>query len=804
MQSGSICYSRLSLINKGFAYRYKRLLEGDTMYRCSIVMLAMFILFSMMLPAATVSGFVTRAGSGEPMQYVNVRVAETQAGMQSNKKGYFVINLARAGSYTLELSLISYQPLKQQFTINDVDANVHLELSMIAEAIELATIRVSGSTEEELREIRPSLIRRSTEDVKSVVSPIEADVFRAVLALPGVTPISDFSSGLYVRGGSPDQNLILLDDIDVYNPNHFGGVFSTFNSDAVENIELIKGAYPAKYGGRLSSVLDVTNRQGNRDHHQGTARWSLISSSATLEGPWSIGNQSGSYMGSFRRTYLELVKALLSDLPDYYFYDGHFKLNWDAGRRDKISTSAYFGRDKLSFDFGNVLKLDWGNRTFTSQWVHLFNPRLFSQFILAGSDFTSNFTQISTEGEKLYVRDNGIQDVSSKAMLTYKPNNQHQADFGWELKYNKTWLKSSTSYQYEDSSMPDVKVSSLTSSAYVQDTWDPDALWTLQPGLRVSWYQTLKVNLEQIPDASYVNLDPRFSIRRKLNLAESVYASFGIYHQYLTLMSADISTPFDVWFPLDGSLKPGRSEHYLLGYKNQFSRDFALDLEFYYKSYHNILEYNSATDFTWNNEEGELADVFHEGKGFTYGTDILLRTYWRGLEGFLGFTLSKTKRKLQDTNIDPYTHEAQSFYPKYDRSYAVSVVQTFNLSQFTGRQLLGADFKLGANFALTSGQPTERPERIYFDGEDFQVIYSYKDRDRLPAYCRLDLSTKYEWQTAWGSIEPYFEVINVLNRKNVGSRNYSIAPNDDGELALQTDDSGQFPILPFIGVNVKW
>ena len=770
----------------------------------SILVLLLFIEFSVALNAATVSGFVSRAGSKEPIQYVNVHVAETGAGMQTNKKGYFVIDIARPGTYTLELSLLSYHSLAQKFTIKAANEDVQLNLSLAEAAIELATVRVTDSNYEASREIRPSLIRSTTEDVKSVVSPIEADVFRAILTLPGVAPISDFSSGLYVRGGSPDQNLILLDDTDVYNPNHFGGVFSTFNSDAVENIDLIKGAYPAKYGGRLSSVLDVTNRQGNRDHHQGVARWSLISSSATLEGPWRLANQSGSYMASLRRTYLELVKKMLKDLPDYYFYDGQFKLNWDIGSRDMINTSAYFGRDRLNFDFGNVIELEWGNRTFTTQWVHLFSPRLFSQFNLVGSDFTSNLAQFSGDGERVFMRDNGIQDLSSKAMLTFKPNNEHQTDFGWEVKYNQTWLKVTSSMQYDESTLPDIGVSSLTSSAYVQDSWDIDALWTLQPGLRACWYQSLDVSPNHIPKASYVNLDPRFSIRRKLDLAESIYASYGLYHQYLTLVAADFSTPFDVWFPLDGSLKPGRSQHFLLGYKNQFAQDFAFDIELYYKTYQNILEFDAAANFDWDNEQIRLADMFHEGKGFTLGTDLMLRTYWRGLEGFVGLTLSKTKRTMKETNIDPYTHEAQSFHPKYDRSYAVNVVQTFNLSHFTGKKILGADFKLGVNLALNSGQPCDRPERIYFDGEDFGIIYSYKDRDRLPAYVRLDLSTKYEWRKSWGSIEPYLEVINIFNRKNVGFRNYNIELGDDGQMALLNEDSGQFPILPFVGVNVKW
>lgn len=756
------------------------------------------------LSAATISGFVTRADSAEPLQYVNVRIAETKVGMQTNKKGYYVLNVQDVGDYTLEFTMISYQTLSHRFSISDVNQNVSFNAAMDKSAIEMSTVTVTGKSEDEGPSIRNSLIRRNTQEIQSVVSPIEADVFRAVLTLPGVAPLSDFSSGLYVRGGSPDQNLILLDDIDVYNPNHFGGVFSTFNSDAVESIELIKGGYPAKYGGRLSSVLDVMNRQGNRNYHQGTARLSAISSSATLEGPISIGNQHGSYMGSFRRTYLELVQKMIDDLPDYYFYDGHFKVNWDASSRDKLSASAYFGRDKLAFDFGATLNLDWGNKTFTTQWVHIFNPKLFSQFVFAGSEFTSNFSQVAESGDTTFERINGIHDLTCKANLSYKPVNNHQLDFGAEIKGNRTWLKANTSYQYDPNNLPDVNVSSVTASAYVQDVWDISPLWTVQPGLRFSLYQTIKKNLAQIPDATYANLEPRISLRRNLDVGESVYANFGLYHQYLTLMTMEISTPFDVWFPLDGSLDPGQSLHYTLGYKRQLSSSFAFDIEAYYKTYKNLLEYNVATDYSWNNQTGTLSDVFHKGTGYTYGTDIMLRNDWKGLEGFIGLTLSKTKRKMEDFNLDPITQQGAAYYPKYDRDYSLSIVETFNLTQATGRQVLGSDFKIGINFTYNSGQPGTKPERIYFDGESFQLIYSYKDRIRLPDYMRLDLSTKYEWVKSWGSIEPYFEVINVLNRKNVGSREYTLLMNESGQLELKSTDSAQFPLLPFIGVNVKW
>ncbi|MDD2229678.1 MAG: TonB-dependent receptor [Candidatus Cloacimonetes bacterium] len=769
-----------------------------------LYILPIILLMFLPISAATISGFVTRADSGEPLQYVNVRIAETKVGMQTNKKGYYVLNIQSPGAYTVEFTLISYLTLSHSFNISDVSQSLSFAAAMEKNVIEMQKVTVTGKGEDEGPTIRNSLIRRNTQEIQSVVSPIEADVFRAVLALPGVAPISDFSSGLYVRGGSPGQNLILLDDIDVYNPNHFGGVFSTFNSDAVESIELIKGGYPAKYGGRLSSVLDVMNRQGNRNYHQGTARLSAISSSATLEGPIHIGNQSGSYMGSLRRTYLELVKQIYKDLPDYYFYDGHFKVNWDASPRDKVSASAYFGRDKLNFDFGAVLKLDWGNKTFTTQLVHIFNPKLFAQFVFAGSEFSSNFSQIAENGDLAYERLNGIHDLTGKANMSYRPSNNHQLDFGTELKWNRTWLEMNTSQQFDPNSLPDVSVSSLTAAVYVQDVWDINPLWTLQPGMRLAMYKTVKKNLTHIPDASYMNIEPRISLRRNLDVGESVYVNFGLYHQYLTLMTMEMSTPFDVWFPLDGSLQPGESLHYTLGYKRQLTSSFAFDMEVYYKSYKNLLEYNVATDYSWDNETGTLSDTFHVGKGYTYGTDLMLRTDWKGFEGFIGLTLSKTKRKMEDYNLDPITHEGVAYYPKYDRSHSLSVVETYNLTRATGFQVLGSDFKIGMNLTYNSGQPGSKPERFFYDGENYQLIYSYKDRIRLPEYVRLDLSTKYEWTKSWGSIEPYFEVINVFNRKNVGSRNYSLLMNDSGGLELKANDGTQFPLLPFIGVNVKW
>lgn len=755
---------------------------------------------------ATVSGFVTREDSGEPLQYVNVAVSGTKIGAQTNKQGYYVITLNQTGSFKLDFSIVSYQREKLSFTIRDLNDAIRLDARMKKSSVELNKVVVTADAEASLDGpvIRASSINRGRDDIQKVVATVEADVFRSVLTLPGVMPISDFFSGLYVRGGSPDENLILLDDIDVYNPSHLGGLFSTFNTDAVENVELIKGGYPAKYGGRLSSVLDVTNRQGNRVGTHGVGRLSLISSSATVEGPWHIGSQGGSYMASFRRTYLELVKTIYDELPNYYFYDGHGRLNWDIDSANKLSVSAYIGRDALSYDLGSVLDVNWGNSTLSARWMHLFTPQLFSTFVIAGSQFDSSMSQVSEEQETIFSSDNDIKDLTAKGVLSWKPDNSNEVETGFEVKWNDTALKMETSYQVDPNGLPDAGISSLTSSLFLQDTWVINPLWTLQPGLRATWYRTLTTTPAQVPAASYFNLEPRLSFKWNLDADENIYANFGVYNQYLTLLSMGVNTPFDVWLPVDGTLTPGRSLHYILGYHRRLGKYLALETEIYYKDYKNLLQLDSNAFLNWNNETGTLSDALRVGIGHAYGSEFLLRNDWKGLEGFVGYTFSRTLRKIDGLNLDPLTGESRWFYPRFDRSHSVSVVENYNISENTGWQVFGSDFKLGLNFTYTSGQPVEVPERIYFDGENFQIIYSYKDGYRLPYYMRLDLSAKFQWNTRWGSIEPYLDIINVFNRKNVSFRSYNLVPQEDMSLRLEARDGSQFPFLPFVGVNVTW
>ena len=771
------------------------------------ILLVILIISLKFLSTASISGFITSKNSGEPLMYVSVVIEDTHMGAISNIKGYYVINNVTVGKYRLIASQIGYAPSVFNLEITSVLEEITLNLNLEKRSIETDGIKVVGKrfeNEINAREIKVSNILRTTEDIRQVAKIVEPDVFRALQYQPGVTPISDFSSGLYVRGGSPDQNLILIDGIDVYNPTHFGGIFSTFNTDAVKNVELLKGGFPAEYGGRLSSVLNVTNKDGNRKKHEGVARISLLSSSATLEGPWKLGDLKGSYMVSGRRTYLELIKkGFALEIPDYYFYDGHAKLNIDLSQKDKLSFSTYLGKDRLIIDDGYDFFLSWGNETVSSQWTHIFNPQLFSHFIMAGSHFGS-LTESESDADEYWKRANHIYDVSIKSFLSYQPEEAHIIDFGVDCKYNEITFETKTNSDIDDDHMPNVEVKSAILATYLQDSWNLNLFWTIEPGIRMTYNHSVSEYLSSKPDADYFRLSPRFAIRNKITEKSSIYASYGKYFQYLNLLSYGESSPMDLWFPLDKTVEPGSSDHYILGYKNELSGKFALDVETYYKDYNNLVEYRWETDYEWDNENGTLSDVLNLGIGHSYGCDILLRNDWKGFEGFIGYTYCYTRRKINNTNINPENGEEEYYFPKYDRTHQINIVETYNLAENTGKKPLGADWSIGLTLTYCTGQPYEKPEHAYFDGEYVKFIYSYRDRYRLPDYFRTDLSLNLKWDFRNWSLEPYIQVINLTAHDNVWDRSYTAPIDENGIITIDEHETTMFPFIPFIGVNAEW
>jgi len=773
------------------------------------------LLFVSSVLSVTISGFISEAETGEKIPYATVVLNGTDNGCYANEEGYFVLKNVPKKDFEIFFSSMAHNPKKVDVHIKDDIDDQFLKIELEKQSINVEGIEVKEDRFKETQ-INPHQIILSranirNEVIQNIPEVADADVIRAIQVLPGVNSISDYSNGLYIRGGSPDQNLILLDNITVYNPNHLGGLFSTFNSDAISNVELIKGGIPVKYGGRLSSVLSISNLDGNRKHHQGIFRTSPVSTSTTLQGPWKMGTQKGSYMLSFRRTYIDLFRKLAKkmkhknadDIPDYYFYDGHAKWNWDLNNKDKLTFSFYTGKDHFKEEDNNSLLLEWGNNTFSSRWIHVFSSQVFSKFVIAGSNFSS-LLKWSNNSDIEYKRDNKIYDYSVLGALSYKPNEDHFLEFGFDAKFNKVKYFLEFTGDVDPDRFPQIDIKSFSSSIYLQDSWKFIDTWTLQPGLRISHFHSISDYLKDDPSVDYFRFSPRISLRKQLSEASNTYINFGRYYQYLTTLGMEEFAPLDVTLPIDKHLKPGLSDHYIAGYKTQLFGSHDLEIEGYYKRFKNIVTARAESSYEWDNETSTVEDLFNTGKGYALGLDFLVKTNWKGFEGFVAYGLGYTKRKTTGINTNPQTEEERYYFPKYDRTHSFTLIETYNLSQNTGFNLLNAEWEIGFSYKYATGQPFQKPERIYLDDDNIETFYSYKDRMRLPAYNRTDLSMKMKWYKKKYNIEFYAQVFNMFNNKNVNRIEYTETENSDGNVYFEKDNDEMIPILPFFGMNIEW
>ena len=715
--------------------------------------------------AATLSGFVRGANDGEALPYANVAVRGTTLGAVTNQKGYYVIAGIPAGEYEISFSYVGYRTDVRAVTLAQ-DGDLLLTTEMQPQAVPLEGVEVKAGRSETV--IEPSKLAMQTRQLAAVPAVAEADVFRAVQALPGVSTLSDYSSGLYVRGGSPDQNLVLLDDIDVYNPSHLFGFFSTFIVDAVKTVELQKSGYPARYGGRLSSLLDVHNREGNRKEFEGVTRTSVIATSATLEGPW----KRGSWMLAGRRTYIgPLARAAKIDLP-YRFYDVQGRLNFDAGTNDRMSLSYYRGWDRLNWKKPglNVL-LDWGNDTWSSQWTHIFNTRLFSHFVVGRSLFDSHAAVAFREFEAEML--NRISDVSAKGSLSYVPSSVHMIDFGAEAKALRFSFR-------RQSGMEDrltFKYDGVYSAIYGQDSWKLSPGWQAQTGLRLDYYSK----------GEYFKLGPRLSLRHQIDETKAVHATYGRYSQFLNLVSQEGASFADMWFPVDRTLAPGSADHYILGLELGPYEKLDLSVEGYYKPYRSVVEFSEEFTRSLVSPEAQLNQLFNSGTGKAYGADVYLRDRVAGFEGWVGYSWGVTTRKIRGYNF------GQTYHPNYDRRHQIVLIQD---------RSLGRRWKLNFSFRFGSGEPVTLAVGRYtyrdISGREHDtVLEGEKNAYRLPAYHRLDIGFVYHENHGSWSIEPNIQIINVYNRKNVYIRSYDLTKNP-----ATFDDVTMIPLLPTIGINI--
>ena len=652
----------------------------------------------------TISGYVREAGSREALLGATVRLADRFVGTQTNTFGFYSITLPEADSVTLLFSLIGYQPQVRTLPLRQ---NQTLAVDLTAGTLLSEVVVRSSRTEQPVSDSpQMSQIDLPISQIKDIPALLgEKDVLKVLQLMPGVQKGSEGQSGLYVRGGGPDQNLIVLDDAVVYNASHLFGFFSVFNGDALKSVELTKGGFPARFGGRLSSVLDLTMKDGARDKLHGEAGIGLIASRLLLEGPLSK-SKKGSFIVSGRRTYLDVISAPLvrrqtngETSAGYYFYDLNAKANYDLGAKDRLYLSGYFGRDRFYADDntnGTGIGLGWGNATGTLRWNHQFNPKLFANTSLIFSDYQFGITAdqfISSQDRFVLDYTSGIRDFSLKHDLDFYPAPNHALRFGGQVTAHRF---TPSAIVLQNNSLASLRrevdqIDVVEAGIYLEDTWQPNAHWRINGGLRVSAFGG--------SGPSYVRPEPRLSVGYIIKPDLSVKASYALMNQYVHLLSnTGIGLPTDLWVPTTDRVSPQQSQQWAAGLARDFPKHkLALTLEGYYKRMDNIINYKEGASFLLVEDPTSANRVRWEdnvtaGRGWSYGLEMLLHRKEGRFSGWVGYTLSWTQWQFAELN------SGQPFFPRYDRRHDLSLVGIYDL---TPKITLSGTWVYGTGQALT-------------------------------------------------------------------------------------------------------
>jgi len=728
---------------------------------------------------AVISGFVKDSASGETIIGATVRVRSLHLGAITNKSGFYSLHIPSGGPVTVEVSSLGYRTFTERITLQSGEERSQSFL-LAAVSVNGQEVTIESSEERERQEPQVSRVTLTPQQMVNLPKMGQADLFRILQFLPGVQTASEISSGLYVRGGSPDENLILLDGAVLYNPSHFFGFFSTFNPDAIKEVEFIKGGFPAEYGGRLSSVLNVTDIEGDRNATHGKIDLGLISSSGMIETP--IG--TGALVLAGRRSYIDLLFNTLGltqrlNIPDYYFYDANLKLTQNPSPDDKIILSGYQGSDNLNFasnTSGENIALAWSNRAGSGEWTHFYGSTLFSNLVFSSSNYSSNFTGGTTA--QPFTWHNGITDYTGRANLNYFPNDRHTVKAGLQATAYHTYLTIQTGNNPPSASF-DFKPN--YGAVFVQDEWKPAIAHDSTNPLAL----TGGLRMDGISSNPQVGIDPRLSARYILDPFITLKGSFGIYHQYLKLATNDLLPGvFDVWLPDDGTEPPEKCYQYVLGVSTQPFDSYTLDVEGYYKDMKNLVEMrpNVMSGSTLN-------DVFFVGNGTAYGVEFFLQKQIGRLTGWLGYTYAWTWRTFPDIN------QGRPFPPTYDRRNDFDLVATYHLND---RWTIGATFTYGTGQAytqVTALEPNfEDPARtIPIEGD--------KNALRLPPYNRLDFSATYAFSfySDHRNAEFDFDIFNAYDYRNVW-----ISQVDNSTNPATITFVRLLPILPTFGISVNF
>ncbi|WP_136482708.1 TonB-dependent receptor [Cognatitamlana onchidii] len=788
------------------------------------ILLGICLLFGISLTAQnthSVRGTVKDFKNGETLLGATVFLKGTSIGTITNAYGFYSLS-AKPGAYTLVVSYMGYKETSKKIVL-DKDQVLDFEIEELTEQLEEVVVIAEESERVSIKSPETGVSKLNAGTIKQMPAVLgEVDVIKSIQLLPGVTNNGEGTGGFNVRGGAVDQNLVLLDEAIIYNTSHFFGFFSVFNTDAIKNIKLYKGDIPAKFGGRVSSVLDVHQKDGNSKHFAATGGIGTITSRLALEAP--LFNEKGSFLVAGRTSYAHLFMKGIDDFKDdkISFYDLNLKTNYRFNKNNRLFLSGYFGRD--AFNLSKIVKNNYGNASANLRWNHVFNDKLFSNLSLIYSKY--DYQVILDFAELDWIAD--IKNYNVKYDFGYYLNDRIRIDFGVSgILYglNPGEVKPTS----ETSPINYLKLEqkrAFESGLYVSAEHQLTNKLTVQYGLRYSMFNRLggqyitqyvnnqpvvynsKLDIYEDGEvlgqtyykknqsiATFNNLEPRFGLSYQLNPVSSVKASFNRAAQYMHLLSnTSAVTPLDVWTPSGTYIKPQLSNQYALGYYRNFKNNmFSVEFETYYKTIENRIDYLDGSSLIGNNTiETEILN----GESRAYGAEVLLKKNKGSFTGWFAYTLSKSEQKtLGGTAGGPGINGGKWYNTPYDRTHDFSVTGTYKLND---------KWRFSSNLVYQTGRPITYPVGQY-QYEDLSIA-SYADRNesRLPAYHRLDVSAilspgnknNKRWKGEW-----VFGIYNVYNRKNAASisfsQNQDTGNNEATRIAI-------FGIIPSVTYNFKF
>jgi hypothetical protein len=780
-----------------------------------LLILTLFSKWSLAEDKFTLSGYVKDASSGESLPGATVGLLELKKGVNANNYGFYSISVPK-GNYQVKVSYLGYET--QLISIN-LDKNTQLNIELLPKNMTSKEIVIKDVRKDEnVKSTEMGMHQLSMEAVKKLpVIMGEVDVLKSLQLLPGVSSAGEGQSGFYVRGGGPDQNLILLDEAVVYNTGHLFGFFSVFNGDAIKNVTLIKGTAPANYGGRLSSVVDVSMKEGNNKKYQVEGGIGLIASRLSIQGP--ILKNKASFMVSARRTYIDaLVKPFVkkeSTLSGsgYYFYDLNAKVNYILSKKDRLYASGYFGKDVFTFKNKERtfnIKVPWGNSTATLRWNHEFSNKLFMNTTLTYNDYQFTFNAEQQDfNVQLY---SGIRDWSGKVDLDYYSKFNHNFKFGGIYTWH-TFTPSTVSGSAGGTELsPDQSFRKYAHEIgiYALDEFDLGERFKINAGIRYTQFMqagpytryTFDLNDKKTDSISYGageiaksygGFEPRLNIRFTIDKTSSIKAGVAKTYQYLHLVTNNGSTlPTDIWSPSTYFVRPQEAWQYSIGYfKNFLDNKVETSVEVYYKDMKNLLEYREGY------VPSSLRDIDYDfvfGRGYAYGAEFFVNKTKGRWTGWISYTLAWTRRIFKDLN------NGLEYPAKFDQRHNISITSTYELNK---------KWTLSGVFVFGSGNRISLPTELYVIDNGLYQNYDQLNNYSLPPYHRLDLAAIYvpkpdskkKWKGSWT-----FSIYNVYSRQNP----YLVYLDTQGGLntqngvELKVKQVSIFPILPSITYNFKF